>query len=106
MADGTEPRLLRDALRLQLPRSPKQQMVSSEVILHSTLARLLRLPPGLTAATLTAQLTHAAQAMSNHLCGLSVRLPRVRHAREAGEALACSLSSHASALPRELTRGV
>jgi hypothetical protein len=70
--------VLRESLRRQLPRSPRQQMVSSDVIMHSTLARLLQLPPGRSAATLTAQLTHAAQQMSDHLCGLSVRLPRVR----------------------------
>jgi len=70
--------VLRESLRRQLPRSPLQQMVSSDVIMHSTLARLLKLPPGRSAATLTAQLTHAAQEMSNHLCGTEVRLPRVR----------------------------
>jgi hypothetical protein len=85
--------VLRESLRRRLPRSPLQQMVSSDVIMHSTLARLLKLPPGRSAAALTAQLTHAAQEMSYHLCGLSVRLPQVR--RRQRQANSC----HASITP-------
>jgi hypothetical protein len=45
LTDGTEPADLRRRLRGALPQAPAKQIVADDVILHTTLARLLRPPP-------------------------------------------------------------
>ena len=48
-----------------------------QVILHSTFARILKLPAGPDPAATIAQLTRMADALSQHLCGLRVSLPEL-----------------------------
>ncbi len=67
VAAGGQPAELRAALRAALPRAPARQLLTDSHILHSTLARILRLPPGGAAA-----LEPVAAALSQALCGLEV----------------------------------
>ena len=67
VAAGGQPAEARAALRGALPRAPAHQLVSEPHILHSTLARILRVKPG-DGATLE----QAAAAMSDALCGAEV----------------------------------
>jgi|APGre2960657444_1045066.scaffolds.fasta_scaffold00198_1 predicted Rdx family selenoprotein len=67
VAQGGQPQELRGALRAALPRAPMRQLVSEPLILHSTLARVLRTPPGGVAI-----LQPAITALSAQLCGLEV----------------------------------
>jgi len=77
VASGTDPAQLRRTLRARLPRSPQVQMLSEEVILHSTLARILKLLPGKDPAASVATLTHTAEELSHTLCGLRLTLSQL-----------------------------
>lgn len=87
---GTEPADLRRRLRRALPRAPAKQIVSDEVILHTTLARLLRPPPRESTSDEggegegevegvkvigTAAARRAAAALTSALCGVQATLP-------------------------------
>jgi len=67
VASGGQPSEARAALRAALPRAPAHQLVSEPHILHSTLARILRVKPG-DAATLE----RASTALTDALCGAEV----------------------------------
>ena len=67
VAAGGQPADARAALRAALPGAPKHQLVSEPHILHSTLARILRVQPG-DAATLE----RVAATISDALCGAEV----------------------------------
>eukprot|EP00887_Chlorella_sp_A99_P006394 scaffold3.g6394.t1 len=51
VAGGADPAALRAALAAALPRASRRQAVQDRAILHTTLARLVKLPPGGGAAT-------------------------------------------------------
>lgn len=88
---GTEPADLRRRLREALPNAPEKQIVANQVILHTTLARLLRPPPrrrlspaGAGDAESAAGVsdgagaaTRAAAALTAALCGVQATLPRL-----------------------------
>jgi len=71
---GVEPRRFREALREALPNAPEKQIVSDQVLWHTTLARLLRAPKfsgdGGVAAALAAQ-----ESLTEKVCGVRVTLP-------------------------------
>ena len=89
---GTDPSQLREALAGALPRSSPQQAVRDTEILHTTLARLVKLPPVDPAATArgrrrrgllrrppveeaaAAVLQEAVRKMTQDLCGLEATL--------------------------------
>jgi hypothetical protein len=68
-----EPSDLRARLREVLPRAPIKQLVSDAFILHTTLARLVRLPHGAVAETLAVAVS---RALTDELCGLELTLDR------------------------------
>lgn len=71
---GTEPSELREGLRRALPHAPKKQIVADDVILHTTLARLLRPPEG--EADFGAEAARrATAALTASLCGVQATLP-------------------------------
>ena len=82
---GGEPAVLRRRLRRALPRAPAKQIVADEVILHTTLARLLRPPPPTERHGKkkeedevdfgTGAAKRAAAALTSALCGVQATLP-------------------------------
>jgi hypothetical protein len=91
---GGQPAALRAALRAALPRAPTAQLLRDAVILHSTLARVLRPPRGGAPA-----LAAAAKALSAKLCGTEVVLDAAWFVLE-HDALAMALQG--SYAPRRL----
>ena len=78
VAGGAEPRAFRDALRIALPRAPAKQIVADGDIMHTTVARLLRAPPGTGGEGGdhgTAAAKRAAVALTEALCGVRVTIP-------------------------------
>lgn len=74
---GAEPADLRQVLRETLPRSPSKQIVADKVILHTTVARVLRLGPNMDGDTAKRELLNVAQTLSEQLCGIEATLPMV-----------------------------
>jgi len=75
-----EPSELRRRLRESLPRAPKQQLVSDAHILHTTLARLVRLPPATKDDRKLAE--DLSQSLTDELCGLELTLDRAWFVQE------------------------
>ncbi|BDA45523.1 hypothetical protein COCOBI_07-3100 [Coccomyxa sp. Obi] len=89
---GSEPEAVRRALRGALPRAPpaEHQTVQDAAILHTTLARLLRLPTAPAAGRVlrsgapdgAALLRSAVARISAELCGLRATLPTLWYVEE------------------------
>ena len=75
-----EPSELRKRLRESLPRAPKKQLVSDAHILHTTLARLVRLPRATTDDRKLAE--DLSQSLTDELCGLELILDRAWFVQE------------------------
>ncbi|KAK3283008.1 hypothetical protein CYMTET_9277 [Cymbomonas tetramitiformis] len=74
---GAEPADLRRVLRETLPRSPSKQIVADKVILHTTVARVLRLGPDMDGDRAKRELLNVARTLSEQLCGIEATLPMV-----------------------------
>lgn len=94
VADGSDPRELRAALRRALPDAPPEQVVSNPDILHTTVARYI--PPDMPDSmndrnrriALRAQaddlraLEHACERATKALCGTPFDAPKLWHVEE------------------------
>jgi len=92
VAAGAEPREFRARLRGALPNAPARQIVSDEVIFHSTIARVLRPPrPGEGGDGGAAEAAMGAAAeLTDALCGTTATLPEAWFVHEK-ETLALAL---------------